>query len=148
MNTKAQGEKAVRIAIGELAKYDVDCAFPLTDNEAFDLVLIHNGKLFKTQIKSSSLEVNRKTSSNSISFRTHTSNWHKRTITKYKKGDYDLMICVDLRDYTVYLVEAEKTFNRKSFSIRTAPSKNGQKKACNMAADYVLSQARIDQVLV
>ncbi|MCK9434960.1 MAG: group I intron-associated PD-(D/E)XK endonuclease [Candidatus Cloacimonetes bacterium] len=147
MNAKEQGEESVKIVIGELAKYHIGCAILLTDNEPYDFIVIYKGRLLKAQVKSSSIEGGQKeVVSNSVKFKCCTSNWHKRTVKKYKPGDYEVMFFVDMRDYSIYLVEAEKTFGIRTFTIRTSPSKNGQIQACNMKEDYLLSQDRIEAV--
>ena len=146
MNMKEQGEESVRIAIGELAKFHISAAVLLTDNEPFDLIVIVDGRLFKAQVKSSGVEADRDVVKNSVKFKCSTSNWHKKTTKKYKKGDFDLMICVDMRDFSVYLVEPEKVMGKRTFQIRLSDSKNGQKKFCNMRNDYLLSKERIKSI--
>lgn len=144
MNSKARGEKGQRIAIGELAKWDIDVAVPLTDNLPFDLVVIYQGKLFRAQVKSSSK--GQKECEGSIAFKLTTSNWYNGDYKKYTKQDCDIMILCDYQG--VYLLAPSDFANRRCFVIRQQVSRNGQTKGCNMHDDYVISAKRIQEVFV
>ena len=136
---KVKGEKGQCIVIGELAKHDIQCAIPLSDNLPFDLIIIHGEKLYKAQIKTSSY-CNKQTKG-SIAFDLTTNNWHQKVTKKYKKGDVDLFLLCDYK--TVYILTENDFLGRRSFSIRTVATKNGQTKNCNMAEDYEISDKRI-----
>lgn len=144
MNPKARGEKGQRIVIGELAKYNIDVAIPLTDNLPFDLIIIYGGKLFKAQVKSSGRSG--KQSVGNIMFSLTSYNWYQGTSKKYTKYDCDILFLCDYEH--VYLLAPSQFENRRSFSIRQKPSLNGQSKGCNTHNDYILSLKRIEDVLV
>jgi len=139
MNWKTKGEKGERIAIGELAKWDLDVAIPLSDNLPWDLVVCNKGKLFRVQVKSSEAGDDNRTD-----FNTSTNNWHSKTTKKYSKSDCDVMILCDYN--SIYLLGPDDFANRRSFTIRHEPSKNGQKKGTNMHDDFVISKKRIREV--
>lgn len=143
MNPKARGEKGERIAIGELAKWDIDVAIPLTDNLPWDFVLIHKGKLFRTQVKSSTQTP--RDCKGSTTFDLSSNNWYKRTTKVYDEDDCDVMLLCDYDN--VYLLQIEEFRNRRAFTIRKDASRNGQKKGMNFHDDYVISEKRIAEVL-
>ncbi len=141
MNAKAKGEKGERIAIGELAKWNIDVAIPLTDNLRFDFIIVYNHKLFKVQVKSSSRSVN----NGSVEFALTSNNWHKKTKKKYYESDCDIMILCDYD--SVYLLSAFEFTGRSGFTIRKEVAQNGQTNRVNLHDDYVLSRKRIEEVL-
>ena len=143
MNPKARGEKGQRIAIGELAKWDIDVAVPLTDNLPWDFIIIHHNNLFKAQVKSS--KVTHQTAIGSISLDIRTNNWYKITHKRDTSDDCDIMILCDYQN--VYILSLSDFTDRSNFSIRTQPSRNGQSKKMNMHDDFVISTKRIKQVL-
>lgn len=143
MNAKTKGEKGERIAIGELAKLDIDVAIPMTDNLPWDFIIVYENKLFKAQVKSSS--TTHKNSSGSIEFSLTSNNWNKGTVKKYDKNDCDIMILCDYEN--VYLLGPDDFSERRAFSIRKEASLNGQTKGINFHKDYVLSKKRIKDVL-
>lgn len=139
---KVKGEKGQLITIGELAKWDIQIAIPLSDNLPFDFILIVNDKLFKAQVKTS--ERKGTNTKGSISFKLTTNNWHKKTEKKYSEEDIDVMILCDYNN--IYLLDKDDFSGRSSFNIRREPSANNQQKRVNLAEDYVISRKRIDLV--
>lgn len=148
-NQKSKGEKGVQISIGELAKWDIQVAFPLSDNLPFDIILIYHNKLYKAQVKSGQKRNSSKSktySDGTISFKLTTNNWYKKTTTKYYAKDIDVMVLCDYE--RVFLLSPQEFSGRTTYVIRDTPSKNGQKKGCNMAQDHILSKEVIERVLV
>lgn len=144
MNPKSKGEKGQRIVIGELAKWDIDVAIPLTDNLPWDFIVVYNNKLFRAQVKSSS-QVPRE-SNGSIVFDLTTSNWYQGTTKKYSSNDIDIIILCDFQN--VYLLSQKDFLGRRAFTIRKTASKNNQKKNMNFHEDFILSKERLDMVFV
>jgi hypothetical protein len=147
-NYKKLGEKGVNVSIGELAKWDIQVAFPLSDNLPFDLILIYNGKLYRSQVKSGqkrTKEINKYYSDGTISFKLTSNNWYSKTITKYTQQDIDLMILCDYE--RIYLLSPKEFSGKTSFIIRTSPSKNKQIKCINLAENFIISEQRIKEVL-
>ena len=82
MNGKCFGERAQLIAIGELAKYGIQIAYPLTDNLPFDLIAIAGKNLWRIQVKGSS-----QGTENNIIFDFTTNNFYTGEISTYSKND-------------------------------------------------------------
>lgn len=141
---KTKGEKGQLITIGELAKWDIQIALPLSDNLPFDIILIYNKKLYKAQIKTSSRKNNNV--EGSISFKLTTNNWHKKETYKYSKDDIDVMILCDYEN--IYLLSKDDFIDRSSFDIRKEISSNNQKKRINFHEDFIISKKRIYEVLI
>lgn len=88
MNKKHIGEVGERIAIGELAKFGIDVMLPLTDNLPFDLVVYHNNKFFKCQVKTcTNISEN-----GSYVFNITSNNWYNHTQHHYTKDEVDVWI--------------------------------------------------------
>ena len=79
MNKKEIGDMGCNCVIGELAKYGVGVAFPLSDNYPFDIIALAGNSLFKVQVKSSSSLYQ-----GAIAFKLTTSNFHNGK--KYNYG--------------------------------------------------------------
>jgi hypothetical protein len=142
VNPKAKREKGQRIAIGVLAKYNIDVAIPLSDNLPFDLVLIINGRLFRAQVKSS--ERKNTQTEGSIVFGLTTNNWYSKTSKKYSPDEIDVMLLCDYEH--LYILTIPDFIGRSTFTIRTKASKNGQVKGMHMHDDFVISEKRIKEV--
>lgn len=139
-NHKNVGERGERIAIGELAKYDVDVMLPMSDNLPFDLVVYHNNKFFKCQIKTTNSE----TINNSLCFNLKTNNWYSKTNHKYTNDEVDAFILCDLNN--IYLVGYNEIGGRSTFTIRNKITKSKQHEGVHFALDYIISEKRIDEV--
>lgn len=142
MNWKTLGEMGENALIGELSKFGLHVAVPLSDNIPFDLIVITDKKLFKVQVKSSSYYTN----CGCVSFGIGSHNFYKAQRESYKKEDCDVFALYDLRSQKVYLITREELGDQKSFSIRLKEAKNNQSSNCNFAEDLVLSSKRIEEI--
>lgn len=140
-NNKNIGEIGERIAIGELAKYGIDVLLPMSDNLPYDFVIDYNNKFYKCQVKSS----NHLTKYNGIFFSLVTNNWYSRKEKIYTDTDVDIFICCDMS--TIYLFKYDELIDKKGITIRYNEAKNNQTKGIKFAADYVISNKRINEVL-
>ena len=140
-NAKSDGEKGQAIAIGELAKWDIDICLPMSDNLPFDFIIIYEDQLLKTQVKSG--QRTPPACSGSIEFDLRSNNWHKKTYHKYTRKEIDTIILCDYK--TIYLLEPHEWENRNSFTIRYNKPKNNQKN-CHMVKDYIISKERIRKI--
>ena len=140
MNGKYLGELAEQIVIGELAKYQVFVAYPLSDNLPFDLVAIAGKKLFKIQVKGST----QGSIGKSVTFNLTSNNFYTGATIKYQEEDVDVMFCVNLRTNDVYCLQ--DFVGRRSVTFRFEPSKNNQVSKINFADDYRLSKAKIKEI--
>jgi len=141
-NHKYVGEMGQNAVIGELAKYGVDVAVPLSDNHPFDFIVVGAHRLFKVQVKSSS-----RTCDGGCVFSISTNNFYSgESRIKYTEDDCDVVACYDLVGGSVYLLEPEQFIRRASINIRNRPAKNAQTKGCNFHDDLVLCKTRIGDV--
>ena len=139
-NHKNVGERGERITIGELAKYDIDVLTPMSDNLPFDLVVYHNNKFFKCQVKTT----NSVTINDSLSFKLKTNNWYSKTEHKYTSDEVDVFILCDLNN--IYLVKFDEVEGKSNFIIRNTIPKSKQYDGIHFASDYIISEKRIEEV--
>lgn len=140
-NLKNIGEIGERIAIGELAKFGIDVLLPMSDNLPYDFVIYYNNKFYKCQVKSS----NHLTKNDSITFSLVTNNWYSGNIKPYTSNEVDIFICCDMS--TIYLFKFDELNNKKNVTIRYCKTKSNQIKNIKFAADYIISDKRIEEVL-
>jgi len=134
MNGKFFGDRAQQIVIGELAKYGIQVAFPLTDNLPFDLIAIADNRLFKIQVKGSS----QGTTDATIIFDFSRNNWYTGEISRYTKNDTDMILGVDFRSNLVYIFDDFEKQN--TIVLRLCSPKNNQTHRIHIANDYLLSK--------
>ena len=109
MNSKKKGEIGERISIGELAKFGIDVAIPLTDNLPFDYIIIYKSKLFKAQVKSATPR------EDVCEFDLSSNNWYSKTTRKYTKKDVDVFILCDF--INVFMLVLKDFEDKRSFII-------------------------------
>ena len=143
-NAKSDGEKGQAIAIGELAKWDIDVCLPMSDNLPFDFIVVYGNKLYKAQVKSGSMSPQE--TKGSIQFDLRSNNWHKKTSKKYTTEEIDIVIVCDYNN--IYLLEESDWKDKTVFTIRQEPPANNQKKGVHLAKDYIISEERINAVFV
>ena len=114
----------------------------MSDNLPFDLVVYHNNKFFKCQIKTS----NSVTKNGSIQFRLTSNNWYSKTIHKYLESEVDVFILCDLNN--IYLFKFEELKGKTLITIRNTMTKSKQVSLINFASDYVISDKRIEEVFI
>ena len=139
-NKKTIGERGERITIGELAKFDINVLQPMGDNLPFDLVVYHNNKFFKCQIKTS----NTTSKNESIRFNLTSNNWYAKTTHKYSKDEVDVFILCDLNN--IYLFKFEELEGKGIISLRNTMTKSNQVSLIHFASDYIISDKRIEEV--
>lgn len=139
INKKNIGELGEQIVIGELGKYGINVAIPLSDNLPFDIIVYYNNKFFKCQVKSTNRYTNgycffSLTSTNGYLHKTH----------YYTKDEVDVFILCDLNN--IYLFTFDEINEKKSITLRYEEPINNQNKNINYAVDYIISSDRIEQV--
>lgn len=139
-NHKNIGERGERVAIGELAKYDIDVLTTMGDNLPFDFVAYHNNKFFKCQVKTT----NSVTINDSLTFGLKTNNWYSKTKHKYTNDEVDVFILCDLNN--IYLVRFDETEGQSTFTIRNTVPKSKQYDGIHFASNYIISMERIEEV--
>lgn len=139
-NHKQNGEKGERIAIGELSKYDIDIALPMSDNHPYDFIAIVNDKFYRVQVKSSKWKTD-----NYIEFSLKKNNWYKKTSKKYTIKEVDVMILCDYD--TVFILGTKDFDNKSSFSIvKNKTDVKCRKYEQHIYSDYVISRDRINEI--
>jgi len=142
MNYKSIGEIGENCVIGDLSKYGLNVAIPLSDNLSYDIIVIANQKLFKAQIKTSTENKN----GEYISFSLKTNNWLQGTEKKYTRKDCDIIICYDLVENKSFLLLPEDFENKGNFTIRYQTPKQNNQYGINWFEDYIISNKRIKEV--
>ena len=132
---KQKGNIGEAKCLAKMVELGVPVCLPFGDNERYDMVIEHNGKLEKIQIKYSSQQE----SEGSIVFKTasstnHTTNKH---LSSYE-NDVDAFLFYNSLTDEVYYMPISIIQNRKSVTMRMQPSKNGQVKNCLFTADYLV----------
>lgn len=137
--TKCVGDLAVNCVIGELSKYGLGIAFPLSDNYPFDLIVISNNKLFRLQVKSSSTIIN-----GSIIF--HNARTKKNNDNEnYTNEEIDAFALYNLVNKEIYILSFNETKNKGGIVIRLRETKNNQKGGI-YSYNLVTSNKRIKEV--
>jgi hypothetical protein len=140
-NHKSVGEQGERITIGELAKFNIDVAIPLSDNYPYDMIAIYNNKLYKIQVKSSNIVSN----TGALVFTLKKNNWYNKTSKKYTSEEIDIFVLCDFN--TIYLLKPEEFNNRSGFTIRLKKTMNSNS-IQRLASDYQISEKRIKDVFI
>jgi hypothetical protein len=139
-NNKNIGEKGEMIAIGELAKFDIDVLKPMGDNLPFDFVVYYGDNFYKCQVKSS----NSLTENGSVAFNISTNNWYAKTIHKYNPNEVDVYIFCDLEH--IFLFRYDEVETGRVVTLRYDLPKNGQTEKIRFAGDYIIGLERIKKV--
>lgn len=131
---KQKGNLGEAKCLAKMVELGVPVSLPFGDNERYDLIIDHNGKLERIQVKYSSYQE----SEGSIIFKVssstnHTTNKH---LTTYE-NDVDAFLLYNALTDEVYYVPIEVIGNKKTITLRMAPSKNGQNKNCLFTKDYL-----------
>jgi len=142
MNYKSIGEIGENCVIGDLSKYGLNIAIPLSDNLPYDFIVITNEKLFKVQVKTSTENKNKE----SISFSMRSNNWLKGTCKKYTVKDCDIIILYDLVEHKSFVLLPKDFNNKGSFIIRYKIAKTNNQYGINWWEDYIISNKRVKEV--
>ena len=139
VNKKNIGELGEQIAIGELGKYGINVAIPLSDNLPFDIIVYYNNKFFKCQVKSTN---NYKNGSCFFSLTSENGYLHKTHY--YTNEEVDVFVLCDLNN--IFLFTFDEINNKKNITLRYDKPNNNQHKNINYAIDYIISLERIEEV--
>ena len=133
--SKQKGNIGEAKCLAKMVELGVPVSLPFGDNERYDMIIEHNNKLEKIQVKYSS----QKTENNSVIFHTasstnHTTNKH---YTNYI-NDIDAFLLYNGLNEDIYYLPIETVGNKKTISIRMGLPKNNQKKGCLFSQDYLV----------
>jgi hypothetical protein len=142
MNYKQIGDIGQNCAIGELSKYGLGIAFPLSDNYPFDFIIIARDKLFKAQVKTSSCHMK-----GSIEFRLTSNNFYSGETFTYSQDEIDVFVLYDIIRHRVYLMShRDISGGNKGVNIRYEPTVNKQILGIRWASDYELGEKRLKEL--
>ncbi len=111
MNTKNIGNIGEHLAIIALLKLDVHVSKPIGDNSRYDLIIEHNGFLFKVQVKST-----QSLKEGALEFNLCSTNYVDGScVKKYYAGEVDFFILVDIKTQQVFACLND---GRKSIRLR------------------------------
>ena len=142
MNWKTLGDLAQNCVIGELAKYGLGVAFPLSDNYPFDIIIIANNNLFKTQVRGSSSNV-----SGAVYFKLKKNNFYQGTSIHYTNMEVDLFALWDFKRQKLHLISHKETNSQGTISIRYETPRNNIKVGVHQSAETLISEDRIKALL-
>lgn len=145
MNLKTLGDLAQNRTIGELSKYGLGIAFPLSDNYPFDLIAIANNKLYKVQVRGSSSSAAEGCNGEVINFHLAKTNFRTGARSVYEDGELDVFALFDFKREKLHLIKYVDLVGRSSISIRyNIPLKlnNGT----NYATDTEISEKRVKEI--
>jgi hypothetical protein len=140
MNYKQIGDLGQNCVIGDLAKYGVGVATPLSDNYPFDLIAIAGLKTFKIQVRASSV-----IQGNAVHFSLRKTNFYKGTEEEYKREEVDIFALYNFINHETYLLTFEECCEKKSIAIRRVKPKNNQSNYYDVNK-YIISKERVQTV--
>lgn len=134
MNSKDVGNLGEHIAIVELLRIGVEISRPLGDNSRYDLIIDNDGILLTCQVKSTN-----SSTTELAEFWLSSSQAHRGgTRDAYQ---VDCFLLVDICNNKVFLLPNS---TRATIKIRYGDKLNSQS---NMWYDYVLTKARLDELI-
>lgn len=137
MNYKQIGDLGQNCVIGDLAKYGVGVAAPLSDNYPFDFIAIAGLRTFKIQVRASS-----QIQGNAVYFGLKKTNFYKGTDEAYVKEEVDIFALYNFVHHETYLLTFDECFEKKSIAIRRLKPRNNQSNYYDMNK-YIISKERI-----
>lgn len=134
LNTVSIGDLGESYAIMQFTQVQAVVSKPLTNNARYDLIIEHNGKLYRTQVKTTNTVKDGK-----MEFATKTTNYTKGNwkSNPYTCDEIDLffLYCAENNWCGLYIPTNEESIPQ-SLTIRLEPPKNNQKVGIRLAEDY------------
>lgn len=133
-NPNHKGNVAELAIATEAASLGLSVLKPLTEHETYDLALDLGERIWRVQCKWAALK------GKIIHVRVGRCRTSKRGYVKttYQAGELDLLAAYCQELHKCYLLPAEMVIGRYSIHLRTAPPRNNQRAAINLAEDYEL----------
>ena len=133
LNTISIGDLGESYAIMKFTQAQAIVSKPLTNNARYDLIIEHNGKLYRTQVKTTGAIKDGK-----MEFATKTTNYSKGNwkSNSYTHDEIDLffLYCAENNWCGLYIPEDETI--PQSLTVRLEPPKNNQRVGIRLAEDY------------
>lgn len=134
LNTVSIGDLGESYAIMQFTQAQAVVSKPLTNNARYDLIIEHNSKLYRVQVKTTNAVKDGK-----MEFATKTTNYTKGNwkSTSYTYDEIDLffLYCAENNWCGLYIPTNEESIPQ-SLTIRLEPPKNNQKVGIRLAEDY------------
>ena len=137
-HTKAIGNLGELAAMFALNRKGIPISLPYGDNQRYDLIIDHNNKLSKVQIKTCLKDKDGMCTFPLQSKLNHTTNKNKTTYIN--EVDYFILYCISLDKLAIVPIEQVK--DKKNFNLRVTPPKNNQGNV-NYFDDYSLDKILI-----
>lgn len=135
LNTVTIGDIGESVAVMKFTKAGCAVSKPLTNNVRYDLIVEIDGKLYRTQVKTTQ---NVKDGVK-MDFATKTTNYTKGSWSSngYTANEIDLffLYCVENDWSGLFIVNPEEPI-QQNVCIRVCPPKNNQTKGIRLAEDY------------
>ena len=133
LNTVSIGDLGESYAIMKFTQVQAIVSKPLTNNARYDLIIEYNGKLYRTQVKTTS-----EIKDGKMEFATKTTNYFKGNwkSNPYTHDEIDLffLYCIENNWCGLYIPEEETI--PQNLTIRLEPSKNNQRVGIRLAEGY------------
>lgn len=136
-NNKSKGNIGEAKCLAKLVELGIPVSLPFGDNERYDMVIEHNGKLEKIQVKYSSSI----TENGSYQFRACNSTYHTNDKSNHDYvGQIDAFLYYNAIKDEVYYVPIEILKCHTNFYLRDKnnPPKNNQKKNVYYTEDFLI----------
>lgn len=137
LNTVSIGDLGESYAIMKFTQAQTIVSKPLTNNARYDLIIEHNGKLYRAQVKTTGAIKDGK-----MEFATKTTNYSKGNwkSNSYTHDEIDLFFLYCAENNWCGLYIPEDGTIPQSLTIRLEPSKNNQRVGIRLAEDYTFEK--------
>lgn len=133
-HTHDKGDVAVVEVMADLVRQGFKICLPVSTHLPFDLIAVHNGtgSLLKIQVKYRTV-CNGKLD---VQLRTHSVGAGKSSYKPIASGWVDAwaVYCSDTK--SVYYIGADELLQVRRFTLRIAPTRNGQRRGIRLASSY------------
>lgn len=133
--TVSIGDCGESVAIMKFTLNDCIVSKPLSDNARYDLIIEHNNKLYRVQVKTTA-QIKDETK---MVFATKTTNYTKGNWQSigYTNQEVDIffLYCIENNWCGLYVGEEDGSF-KQEITIRLTPTKSNQVKGTRLADDY------------
>lgn len=135
MHTVDKGEVARYMVVSHLIKKEMIVSVPLTENSSYDLIVDHQGKLYRTQVKKGRYY------NGALQISLHSASYakgKKLSVKKYTADKIDWLIGVDVEHEKFYLIDytSGKFDGRNSIWLRVEENKHKNGRNPVFAKDY------------
>ena len=132
LNTHFIGEITEQQVAIEFLKLGIQVSKPLVQSSKYDFIVDINNKLYKIQVKTSTLKEN-----SHITFATSTSHTNTQGTINLTYSENDVDFFATMYEGQCYLIPRAEC-GKRAQSLRIIPTKNGQTVGIKFAKDYKL----------